>query len=210
MTDPRGILRSPYFWAALAGLILIPAMRPWLRFEPAPPPVLGTLPAYELLDTQGEAFGSRQLAGRVYVVSFIFTRCASICPRLASAMAKLARRYDEAGVESVHLLTISVDPVYDTPERLAEYARTHDAELARWTFLTGDEAAIRELVVGGFKTAIGDLVPAGAGPLDIAHSGKLVLVDGAGRIRGYYDADDLGVDEVFHRAQHVLKEGRRR
>jgi cytochrome oxidase Cu insertion factor (SCO1/SenC/PrrC family) len=45
--------------------------------------------------------------------------------------------------------------------------------------------------------------------MDIAHTGKVVLVDGSGRIRGYYGTDDLGLDEVFNRAQHVLKQERR-
>jgi hypothetical protein len=45
--------------------------------------------------------------------------------------------------------------------------------------------------------------------MDIAHTGKIVLVDGSGRIRGYYGTDEMGLDEAFNRAQHVLKEQRR-
>jgi len=44
--------------------------------------------------------------------------------------------------------------------------------------------------------------------MEIAHTGKVVLVDGAGRIRGYYSTDEMGLDEVFNRAQHVLKQQR--
>jgi cytochrome oxidase Cu insertion factor (SCO1/SenC/PrrC family) len=44
--------------------------------------------------------------------------------------------------------------------------------------------------------------------MDIAHTGKLVLVDGSGRIRGYYDSDEMGLDEVYNRAQHVLRQQR--
>jgi cytochrome oxidase Cu insertion factor (SCO1/SenC/PrrC family) len=72
--------------------------------------------------------------------------------------------------------------------------------------LTGEPDQVRRLVVDGFKTP--DLpVPQGeAAAMEIAHTGKLVLVDGSGRIRGYYGSDELGLDEVFNRAQHVLRQ----
>jgi protein SCO1/2 len=75
--------------------------------------------------------------------------------------------------------------------------------------VTGSTDEIRTLVVDGFRLALGpreqmeDIV-------DIAHSGRLVLVDGQGRIRGYYDSDAAGLDEVFHRSVHVLREGEAR
>jgi protein SCO1/2 len=207
MSEGRSSLfRSPFFWAAIAGLLLIPAMRPLLRFEPAPPPVLGRLPAFTLLDSRGEPFGSDDLRGRVWVASFIFTRCASICPLLTDAMARLDRRYREESVAGVHLVSITVDPEFDTPERLREYAVAHGADPARWTMLTGDPQLVRTLVVDGFRTPLGEPELRGGSLADIAHTGKLVLVDGSGGIRGYYDADSVGLDEVFHRSRHVLAE----
>lgn len=210
----RSIVNSPFFWATVAGLILIPLMRPFLRFEPPPPPVLAQVPAFTLTDSNGEAFGSADLAGEVYVTSFFFTRCASICPLLTTAMASLNRRYDEEGVDGIRLISITVDPDHDTPERLREYRARHGIDGDDWVFLTGNAQSVRNLVVGGFKTAMGspaaletgtDVEPSSEPPLvDIAHSGRLVLVDARGGIRGYYDIDVLGLDEVFHRSQHVL------
>jgi len=63
-------------------------------------------------------------------------------------------------------------------------------------------------VIEGFKTPLVTPPPGGPEPIDIAHTGQLVLVDGAGRIRGYYGSDEMGLDEVFNRAQHVLREQR--
>lgn len=200
--------RNPFVWAFFVGIITLTLMRPLLRHQPPPPPVVGQLPPFELRDARGRAFGNAQLEGHVHVVNFIFTRCASICPLLTQAMARLQQRYDEEGVEGVRLLSITVDPEYDTPEKLAEYAAQHGANSERWSFLTGDPGAVSNLVVQGFKTPLGPAENAG-GLMDIAHSGKFVLVDGNGGIRGYYDADAAGLDEIFHRSRHVLEQQRR-
>lgn len=202
------VWRNPYVLAVLAGLIIIPLMRPFLRFEPPPPPVIGQLPAFRLTDSLGQPFGSAELEGQVYVVDFIFTRCASICPLLTAAMSRLDRRYVDEGIEGIRLLSVTVDPDYDTPEVLRDYGDAHRIDPARWTLLTGPESEIRELVTGGFKTAIGEPRASGDNLIDIAHSGKFVLVDGRGGIRGYYDTDESGLDEIFHRSQHVLREQR--
>jgi cytochrome oxidase Cu insertion factor (SCO1/SenC/PrrC family) len=105
-------------------------------------------------------------------------------------------------------VSISVDPEHDTPGVLADYAKGIGVDPARWTLLTGDPARIRSLVVDGFKTPLPPPATAAPGVIDIAHTGKLVLVDGEGRVRGYYGSDEMGLDEVYNRAQHVLKQQR--
>lgn len=200
--------RSPYLWAFLAGIVTLTLIRPLLRSEPAPPPPLWQLPPFELTDSRGRPFGDTQLAGRVYIASFFFTRCASICPELTRAMSRLEQRYREAGIEGVHLVSITVDPEHDTAERLREYGAAHGVDPDRWTLLTGDIEPIRSLVEHGFKTPLGKPMSVGEGWIDVAHSGKLVLVDGQGAVRGYYDSDEAGLDEIFHRSQHVLHDGR--
>ena len=204
--ERRSFWSNPYVWATLAGLILIPLMRPFMIFEPDPPPKLADLPGFSLLDTAGEPYGSADLEGQVYVANFIFTRCTAICPMLTSAMARLDRRYLEAEVDGIHLVSITVDPEFDTPEKLAAYAQKFGVDRERWTMLTGPPERIEELVEKGFKTGIGAPEAMGEGLVDIAHSGKFVLVDQLGGIRGYYDHDTEGLDEIFHRSQHVLKE----
>ena len=207
--EGRGFLRNPLVWYFFAGIILLTLIRPLLRREPLPPPVIGQLPHYSLVDTSGRPFGSDELAGQVYVANFIFTRCTSICPLLTRAMASLQQRYDDENVEGVHLVSITIDPEYDTPERLAEYASAHRADPERWTFLTGEKERIVELVENGFRTSVGQPEMAGDDLIDIAHSGHLIIVDGQGGIRGYYGSDESGLDEVFHRSRHVLKQQRR-
>lgn len=200
--------RNPFVIAFLAGIVTLTLIRPLLRREPAPPPVLAQLPAFELRNQRGEPFGSADLAGKVYIASFFFARCPSICPTIMSGMAKLQEGYKVREIDGIRLVSITVDPENDTPEVLLDYAGRLHADPDRWTFLTGPPEAVRELVVSGFKTPMDRADGAPGTPMDIAHTGKVVLVDGSGRIRGYYGTDEMGLDEVFNRAQHVLKQER--
>ena len=106
----RSLFENPFVWAALAGLVLIPLMRPLLRFEPAPPPVIATLPEFRLADQNGQVFGNAQLGGAVHVVGFVFTRCTTVCPVVTASFRKLAHRLDASNVEGVGLLLVTVDP----------------------------------------------------------------------------------------------------
>ena len=199
-------LLNPWLLAALAGVILIPALRPLLRIEPDPPPVLRQLPEWRLVDQDGESFGSADLAGEAYVASFVFTRCATVCPRLTSEVSRLQRRFREEGVEGVRLVSFSVDPEHDTPARLLDYAGSRGLDLERWSFVTGAEEAMRSVVLDGFALPMGERLDLAGGLVDVAHATRLVLVDRAGGIRGYYGSDAVGLDEVFHRTRQVLAE----
>jgi protein SCO1/2 len=86
------------------------------------------------------------------------------------------------------LVSISVDPDFDRPARLAEYARAARASPRMWTFLTGSADAVRDTVVRGLRVSMGRDA-GGPGGEGISHGTHLVLVDGRGEIRGYYDAD---------------------
>jgi len=202
MSGRGGFFRSPIVWFTIVGIAAITAYQLVCRRTPSPPPVLLTLPAFSLVDQDGEPFDNASLGGKTWVVNFFFTSCPSICPDLMRKMGKLQSWYDEQAVEGGSLLSISVDPERDTPERLREYAASLGVDPARWTLVTGDPDEVRRLVVGGFKTAL-DPSSVDDGMIDITHSGKFVLVDGDGGIRGYYDSDDLGLDEIFFRSIHV-------
>lgn len=203
-TGPR--LLNPWVLAALAGLVLIPAIRPLLRFEPDPPPVLRELPQWRLVDQNGEVFGSDDLAGEVYVASFLFTRCATVCPRLTASLRQLERRYREEGVEDVRLVSFTVDPAHDTPDLLRDYARSRSLDLERWSLVTGAEPEMRSVVVDGFALPMGERLDLAGGLVDVAHAARLALVDRDGGVRGYYGSDAVGLDEVFHRTRQILAE----
>jgi protein SCO1/2 len=188
------------FWLmAMLLIFVLPLVRALLRQVPPMPKDLGAIPAFALTDQNGEAFGSKNLAGKVVIVDFIFTRCGSICPTLSAEMEKIQYRLRNAG-DAVHMVTITVDPDYDTPPRLEAYARTYHADERLWTFVTGPYDDVRKAVVQGFKeTMEKDPVPGGDPQSDymILHGGHLILVDQTGHIRGYYDTDDTDVDQMM-------------
>ncbi|HEU5058297.1 MAG TPA: SCO family protein, partial [Kofleriaceae bacterium] len=149
--------------------------------------VVGPVPDAAFSDQTGARLRTSDLAGRVLVANFIFTRCPTVCPVTSLKMKRVGERLaDEAGVG---LVSISVDPEHDTPEVLRAYMQKYGADPGRWTFLTGDPEAIKATVVGGLKTAMGrgdDSDDLNA----IFHGTHFVLVDDRGQIRGYYRSED--------------------
>jgi protein SCO1/2 len=199
----RSAAGRPLLWVAVLATIsswpLIWSLRTSL---PQAPPVLGVVPPFELTDEGGHPFGSRELAGRVWVASFLFTRCTTVCPRVTAQMTRIQDR--SRNLEpALHLVSFSVDPEHDTPARLAEYARGHRASPRMWTFLTGPLAAVQEAVERGLRVSMGGTA-ADRSPEGISHGTHLVLVDGVGRIRGYYDPDAQDVVDLVVRDAALL------
>jgi len=200
----NAVVARPVAWALLVAFIAAwPIV--WALRTPMPPrlKVLGTLPPFELTAQDGSPFGSKDLAGRVWVASFIFTRCDTVCPAITRQMARIQGRTRNLE-PAFHLVSISVDPEFDDPARLAVYAREHRASPRMWTFLTGPIDAVRETVVRGLRISMDPERPGG----DAFHGTHLVLVDGEGRIRGYYDPEDAGaVERVVRDAALLVNRG---
>jgi len=193
-----------------AALALAIPVAPLLLQRRAPAlPDLGELPAFALTDHRGRAFARDDLRGKVWVADFVFTSCSDACPRLTQRMRSLQDRLDPHG--GVRLLSITVDPERDTPEKLREYARTYGARDDQWLFLTGPLTEVERTVVKGFKIAMAKVPPARdaqqsedelrAEAIDILHGDRLVLVDARARLRGYYVADDAGLATLLRDAR---------
>ena len=179
--------RRALLWGLLvAALVVVAGAAVWqILLRPVPPPVLGEVPEFSLTNRDGRTVRKGDLAGAPWVADFIFTRCAASCPMMSMRMERLNR--DLPADLPVRLVSFTVDPDYDTPAVLARYAASFKAP-GRWLFLTGPRDAMHRLSKEGFKLA----VDAGGGPQDepILHSTRFVLVDGEGKIRGYYEAFD--------------------
>lgn len=175
-----------------------------------PPPVLYTMPEFQLTDQFGRSFGSQELVGKIWVANFIFTHCPTRCNDLTDSMKKVQKRLKYMR-DGVYLTSFSVDPEHDTPERLLAYAKKHEAKQSTWRFLTGDASAVKAAVVDGFKQPIApgeplpqgsvhegdDDVPVGDQLLNITHGTRFVLVDRQHRIRGYYETDEASLDDLL-------------
>ncbi|NBX16900.1 MAG: SCO family protein [Proteobacteria bacterium] len=200
----EGFKKSPYLWTAVVSMIVITIVTPLTRRVPQPPPVVSALPEFTLTGPDGKPFGSRELAGRTYIASFLFTRCQSVCPMITQHLVGLQARILHDKIP-LTLVSITVDPENDTPSVLKAFAEKSGASGSVWTFLTGSRTSVTEIVEKGFTVGMGAPTVTN-GLMDVAHSQKLILVDSRGRIRGFYDASGEGVDEIYARAEAVVGE----
>lgn len=157
----------------------------------AAPPVIGPVPAFTLVERSGSPLSRDDLAGQPWVADFIFTRCTGMCPALSTRMAELRRQLRVQGLHA-RLVSFSVDPAHDTPDVLRDYAARFAADDDGWLFVTGDRAALYQLIGQGFRLSVAERSPEQAtdGGELITHSDRFVLVDAEERIRGYYHGSD--------------------
>lgn len=106
------------------------------------------IPTFVLYNQDGVVVSAGQFRGQRVVINFIFTRCpvATMCPAATARMIELQRRARDKGVEGVRLVSISLDPDYDTPAVLKAYGAARGADFSNFDFLTGPEMAIRSLL----------------------------------------------------------------
>lgn len=171
-----------------------------------PPPVLATVPAFALQDQDDKSFTLDDLAGKVWIATFIFTRCSGTCPRQTSVFYTFQEElHKRASWRDLRLVSMTVDPEYDTSAVMKKYAELTLADTTRWHFLTGDRTKLRELCKNGFKLAVFDQKENPDMP--ILHSDKIVLVDRQGRIRGYYDGlEEKEQERLRSELERVLAE----
>jgi len=202
----RWVLKPRFWLPALALLAIAPLAPALLRPQREPLPVLSQLEDFSLIDQRGEAFGSNELRGKVWMAGFIFTNCPTICPTLTATMGRVQKRARQLAPH-FRLVSFSVDPRNDTPVALAAYARQHKASSHMWSFLTGSLQDIQNTVEESMKIAMGEM----QGETDFAslvHGTHFVLVDSQLRIRRYYDstAPDV-VDEIVADAAMLINRG---
>ena len=139
------------------------------------------IPEFTFTNQEGKPIGRAQMEGKITIVDFFFTSCPSVCPVMSKEMARVNDMFREE--PQVQLMSISIDPEYDTPQILKEYADEHQAIPGKWHFLSGPKLETFQLARCGF------VLPALDGngvPDDFVHSDKFILIDEQGRIRGYY------------------------
>ena len=164
------------------------------------------IPPFVLTDQSAAPFGTPDLDGRVWVANFIFTRCQGTCPQQTAQLIDLQAQLEKASYgDQVHLVSISVDPEYDTPQVLREYANAVGANSAHWSFLTGERQEVWTLSKVGFKLGVGDQPSVASSP--IFHSDKLILVDRQLRVRGLYEGTkESGIIAVLKDIETLIAE----
>ncbi|MBX9584949.1 MAG: SCO family protein [Gemmataceae bacterium] len=163
------------------------AARPTIR-DPVPSDLDFPVGAFTLTERSGKTVTADDLKGKVWVASFVFTRCTGPCPAVTATVARLQSELPAAEYPDLRFVTFTVDPTRDRPDDLRKYAEHFRADPDRWLFLTGDEVAIHAVSHDRFKLAAGRKAGPDVKPGDeFEHSTRLAVVDKNGVVRGLYD-----------------------
>lgn len=189
------------FWGLvlllLAGLM---GVRQYQHRTPSQPAAAGAATAerrvvdFSLTERSGRTITGDDLAGKVWVAGFFFSNCPGVCLKLNQAMAQLQK---ETADTDVQLVSITVDPEHDTPERLTEYAARFNADPDRWWFLTGPMPEIQRLAEESFAVSA----------MPGTHSERLMIIDRTGRVRASFrGSEEAQIVELKHKLADIVKE----
>ncbi len=157
---------------------------------------------FELITQDNINFDSKSLKGKIHVADFFFTSCPGICTVMTKQMQRLQEM--TKNIPNLQLVSFTVDPARDNPKKLKEYGIQHRADFERWTFLTGEMDYIHNIGIKGYYLGMqkDDNEPGG-----YLHSGKFVLIDTQGLIRGYYDGTNANDISLLARdLKHLIAE----
>ena len=162
------------------------------------------VPDYSFVNEAGKQIHFSDFKGQALGITFIFTRCPfpTFCPRMTSNFEKVAADLAKPGAPTNwHLLSISFDPEYDTPERLAEHAKRFKRDPAKWNFVTSDKAEIKSLT-----DQLGLQFFSRNGTIE--HNLRTVIIDAKGRVAQIYIGNEWTVDEFVAEMKKASAAGR--
>ena len=159
------------------------------------------VPAFSFLNQDSLMISNEDYLGKVYVVEFFFTTCPSICPVMNKNLVQLQEEFRE--FEDFGVASFSINPEYDTPIVLKEYAEKYGITDLDWNLMTGDQEKIYDLANVGFNifAASSPDVPGG-----FEHSGLFALVDKNGFLRSRKDPH--GNPIIYYRGTISEEQGR--
>lgn len=154
------------------------------------------VPDTPFVDQDGRKRTFRGFRGSPLVVTFIYTKCPlpTFCPLMDRHFAAMQKPLAaEPALNTVHLVTVSFDPVIDTPPVLKQHAKTLNADLARWTFLTGDRDEVDQFAAR-FGVSVGRALNDAR---DITHNLRTAIIDADGKLVKVYTGNDWSPDQVL-------------
>ena len=151
------------------------------------------IPPFSFVNQYGDTITQEDYLGSVYVANFVFTTCPTICPVMTYQMKRIQQKTNTLPgfKNNFKILSHTVNPDYDTPEILLEYANNMEAELTNWNFVTGDKNSIYAMAPYYFVSAMEDSLAEGG----FLQSEFFVIVDKEGRVRARDDdnGNNIGV-----------------
>ncbi len=163
--------------------------------------LLHEIPDFTFMNQDSQKVSNQSLEPYLYVADFFFMSCPSICPKVKKQMLRIYDKYEDN--EKIKLVSHTIDPVRDTPERLKLYARNLEVKNEKWIFLTGDKDSILEIAEDYFVAAYEDEDAPGG----FDHSGKIILVDTERHVRAFAEGTDPDdVTKFLRDIDRLLKE----
>lgn len=158
------------------------------------------VPPFAFINQDSLLITNEDYLGKVYVVEFFFTTCPTICPIMNQNLVQIQEEFRE--FEDFGVASFTINPDYDTPRVLKEYAEKYGITDMDWHLLTGDRDQIYDLANVGFNifAAQADEVPGG-----FEHSGLFALIDKEGYIRSRMD--DFGNPIIYYRGTITEAQG---
>ncbi|CAN5738588.1 SCO family protein [soil metagenome] len=169
--------------------LLVMALLAFTFFQPIQVlPRIALGPGFAFVDQSGQRLTNEDLRGHLVLYTFTYTNCQTPCPQTSQTLRLVQQQLAQIDTRGlpVDLVTISFDPEHDTPTRLAAFARQLGADLSNWHFVTGEPAALKNVIGGSFG-----LYYNRNSDSTFTFDPAFVLVDGVGIIRATYRTADL-------------------
>ncbi|MEE9438280.1 MAG: SCO family protein [Saprospiraceae bacterium] len=160
-----------------------------------------TIPDWKYATQDNIDLTNKDLSNVIYVADFFFISCPSICPKVMKEMTKIYKEFEN--IPGIKLVSFTLDPKRDTPEKLKAYAQKLGVSNDKWIFLHTDKESIYDLAAKYFVPAYEDKnVPGG-----FDHSGKIILVDHDGHVRSFSEGTDASnTPKLIKDIKTLLKE----
>jgi protein SCO1 len=139
--------------------------------------------------------------GKLVVMNYIFTNCPDICPINTNNMRLIQERLKKEKISNVEFVSLSFDPLNDTPEVLSEFAAVRNLELNNWEFLTGAKTVTDEIINKAGVIAVpsdSTIFKNGRKIYYYIHTDRISLIDAEGRIRKNYTGSKINIDEIVN------------
>ncbi len=144
-----------------------------------------------------EDFSTEDMKGKVWIADLIFTSCETICPPMTRNLSQLQGKLKDEGID-VEIVSFSVDPGVDTPQKLKEFGKAHGANFDNWTYVTGySQQDIQAFAKDTFHTLAEKI----EGTNQVSHGASFYLINKDGVVKKKYSGtQDVPYDQMVEDA----------
>jgi len=153
----------------------------------------------EWQNQKGDSLMLNDLRGKTLLVVMIYTSCKAACPLLVADMKKIEKKIKPNNLDKISLVLVSIDPETDTPQRLAEFAKTGGMSAPHWVFLRSNEASTQE-----FANVL-SMKYKKISPIDFSHSNIISIFNTTGELIMQEEGTNIDVGKVAGKVNELVK-----